>query len=244
MRPDEHNPVLAGPDSVRAVGVVLAGGAGRRFGMPKALARADDGSPWVQRACRALLDGGCADVVVVLGARADEARELVPATARFVVAADWATGIAASLRAGLAAAAELSVAQTGAAELTAAQAGAGELVVPETAAGQAAADATVVREALPDVAVVTLVDLPDLRADAVRRVLGVVGGSDAARHTLARAVYGGLPGHPVLVGRAHWNPLAAAVHGDTGAGPYLRTHGVAAVDCTDLGGGDDVDQRG
>lgn len=213
MRLDGHNPVLSGPGRavpVRGVGVVLAGGAGSRFGMPKALARADDGVPWLELACRALLDGGCADVVVVLGARADEARELVPATATAVVAADWASGTAASLRAGLAAAAEPGA----------------------------------------DVAVVSLVDLPGLRADAVRRVLGAAHGRagsqdpEAARHTLARAVYGGRPGHPVLVGRAHWRPLADAVQGDTGAGPYLRAHGAVAVDCTDLGGGDDVDERG
>jgi molybdenum cofactor cytidylyltransferase len=48
----------------------------------------------------------------------------------------------------------------------------------------------------------------------------------------------------VLVGRAHWRPLAAAVRGDMGAGPYLRAHGATAVDCTDLGGGDDVDRPG
>jgi CTP:molybdopterin cytidylyltransferase MocA len=185
-----------------AVGVVLAGGAGKRFGMPKALARADDGTPWLDLACRALHDGGCADVVVVLGARAAEARELVPATARFVVADDWASGIAASLRAGL-----------------------------------ATAEATG-----SDAAVVTLVDLPGLRADAVRRVVGVAHEPDAARQVLARAVYGGRPGHPVLVGRAHWRPLAEAVRGDTGAGPYLRAGGAVAVDCTDLGGGDDVDR--
>lgn len=190
-------------DSVAAVGVVLAGGAGRRFGMPKALVRADDGTPWVQLACRALLDGGCRDVVVVLGARAGEAEELVPAGATSVVAADWASGIAASLRTGLA------------------------------AAGDTAADA----------AVVSLVDLPGLRADAVRRVLGTAQDPDAARGALARATYGGKPGHPVLVGRAHWGPLAAAVHGDTGAGPYLRAHAATAVDCTDLGGGDDVDHH-
>ncbi|WP_419706095.1 nucleotidyltransferase family protein [Promicromonospora sp. NFX87] len=215
MRPDEHKPVLVGP-----VGVVLAGGGGSRFGMPKALVRGDDGTPWLDLACRALLDGGCADVVVVLGARADEAQELVPATATAVVAADWASGIAASLRAGLAAAESV---YAGAA----------------TASGGAPAGTS-----RADVAVVSLVDLPGLRADAVRRVLAVAGEPDAAQHALARAVYGGEPGHPVLVGRAHWRPLADAVRGDTGAGPYLRARAAVAVDCTDLGGGDDVDRRG
>ena len=203
MDPEEHNPVLNGPSGTRTVGIVLAGGAGRRFGGPKGLARDGDGVPWVQLACRALLDGGCRDVVVVLGARAREAEELVPAGATSVIAADWASGIAASLRTGLAA-------------------------VAETAA---------------DAAVVSLVDLPGLRADAVRRVLGTAPAPEAARRALARATYSGEPGHPVLVGRAHWQALAAAVRGDTGAGPYLRTHGATAVDCTDLGGGDDVDHE-
>lgn len=226
MRDDGQSPVLTGlvgAGFVKGVGIVLSGGAGSRFGMPKALARDDDGVPWVQLACRALLDGGCADVVVVLGARADEARELVPATATAVVAADWASGMAASLRAGLAAAES----------------------VP---AGGETASASV-RSADPasgaDVAVVSLVDLPGLRADAVRRVLATASGDpEAARHALARAVYGGKPGHPVVVGREHWRPLADAVRGDTGAGPYLRAHAAVAVDCTDLGGGDDVDRAG
>ncbi|WP_369374860.1 NTP transferase domain-containing protein [Promicromonospora sp. Populi] len=188
----------------RAVGVVLAAGAGSRFGKAKGLVRADDGVPWVQLACRALVDGGCAEVVVVLGAQAEEAEEaeaLVPARATVVVAAEWASGISASLRTGLA------------------------------AAGETEADAVVV----------SLVDLPGLRAAAVRRVLDRA--EDPLRRALARATYGGKPGHPVLIGRAHWSTLAAVVHGDTGAGPYLRAHGAAAVDCTDLGGGDDVDHR-
>lgn len=188
--------------------------------MPKALVRADDGTPWIELACRALLDGGCQDVVVVLGARADEARELVPVTARVVVADDWASGVAASLRAGLAAAEGVPAGGV-------------------TASGRSAEGVSGA-----DVAVVSLVDLPGLRADAVRRVLAVSGEPDAARHALARAVYGGEPGHPVLVGRAHWRPLSDAVRGDTGAGPYLRAHAAVAVDCTDLGGGDDVDRAG
>nr|WP_029150233.1 NTP transferase domain-containing protein [Microbacterium indicum] len=85
-------------------GIVLAGGAGTRFGMPKALARAADGSPWLALATDALRGGGCDDVVVALGARAAEARALVPAGARVAVAADWDRGVSATLRAGLAAA--------------------------------------------------------------------------------------------------------------------------------------------
>lgn len=88
------------------VGIVLAGGAGTRFGGPKALARAEDGTPWLARAHDALRRGGCGAVVVVLGAGADEAMPLVPDGAIAVVAADAAEGLAETLRAGLAAARE------------------------------------------------------------------------------------------------------------------------------------------
>lgn len=78
-------------------GVVLAAGAGSRYGMPKVLA--DEGE-WLRRSVAALTDGGCDDVVVVLGAAVVD----VPRPARAVLAEDWATGMSASLRAGLAAA--------------------------------------------------------------------------------------------------------------------------------------------
>ncbi|PZE85271.1 NTP transferase domain-containing protein [Curtobacterium sp. MCBD17_032] len=87
------------------VGVVLAAGAGTRMGRPKALVRRPDGRPWLGAAVGTLLDGGCDEVVVVLGAAGREARALVPRrpTVRSVVTADWARGPSASLRAGLAA---------------------------------------------------------------------------------------------------------------------------------------------
>lgn len=82
-------------------GLVLAAGAGRRMGRPKALVRGADGVPWVERAVRVLRDGGCGRVTVVLGAAAEEARALVPDDADVVVARRWDEGMSASLRAGL-----------------------------------------------------------------------------------------------------------------------------------------------
>jgi CTP:molybdopterin cytidylyltransferase MocA len=83
--------------ATRVAGVLLAAGAGSRFGMPKVLA--EHGS-WLRTAVDALARGGCGDVVVVLGAAVVD----VPGPARAVVAPDWADGISASLRAGLTAA--------------------------------------------------------------------------------------------------------------------------------------------
>ena len=77
-------------------GVVLAAGAGTRYGMPKVLG--GEGQ-WLRSAISALRDGGCDDIVVVLGAAMVD----VPVPARRVVASDWAEGISASLRAGMAA---------------------------------------------------------------------------------------------------------------------------------------------
>jgi nicotine blue oxidoreductase len=76
------------------VGVVLAAGAGTRYGMPKVLAGQGD---WLRHAVAALADGGCDEVLVVLGAAAVD----VPPPARAVLAPDWADGMGASLRAGL-----------------------------------------------------------------------------------------------------------------------------------------------
>ena len=84
-------------------GLLLAGGAGRRFGGPKALAADPDGTSWLVRSVGVLREGGCDSVVVVLGAEADRAAALLEAAPvdRVVVADDWAEGMGASLRAGL-----------------------------------------------------------------------------------------------------------------------------------------------
>ena len=82
-------------------GLLLAAGAGRRMGGPKALVELD-GEPLVRRGIRLLAAGGCEPVTVVVGASADQVRPLCDG-AIVVEAADWASGMAASLRAGLAA---------------------------------------------------------------------------------------------------------------------------------------------
>jgi CTP:molybdopterin cytidylyltransferase MocA len=82
-------------------GLLLAAGAGRRFGGPKALADLD-GEPLVRRALRIMEEAGCTPIRVVVGAAADEVRALLPDPGLAVVAEDWATGMGASLRAGLA----------------------------------------------------------------------------------------------------------------------------------------------
>jgi CTP:molybdopterin cytidylyltransferase MocA len=82
-------------------GLLLAAGAGRRMGMPKALV-SDDAGSWLVRGVETLRDGGCLPITVVLGADADRARDLVDGVdVAVVVADDWAEGMGASLRAGL-----------------------------------------------------------------------------------------------------------------------------------------------
>jgi CTP:molybdopterin cytidylyltransferase MocA len=88
----------------------------------------------------------------------------------------------------------------------------------------------------PAVAVM-LVDLPDVGASVVRRVLK----TGAEPVTLTRATYHGRPGHPVVLGRAHWQGILAAAHGDVGARAYLEEQGPALVECGDLASGRDID---
>ncbi len=178
-------------------GLVLAAGAGTRMGQPKALVRDADGASWLVRSVETLREGGCGHIAVVLGARADEARMLVPPGTSVLVTEDWADGMSASLQAGLA-------------HLTGADA---------------------------DAAVVTLVDLPDVTAEVVRRVVA----AGAGPATLSRATYAGRPGHPVVLGRRHWAAVVDSATGDRGARDYLGTHDVDVIECGDLASGDDQD---
>jgi len=110
----------------------------------------------------------------------------------------------------------------------------------------------------PDVtaALVTLVDLPGLPHAAVRRVLDEGGRTTPDPGSLRRAVHGGRPGHPVLLGRDHWRALGtslraslraaldpgAVADADRGAGPWLRSAGAQSVECGDLWDGADQDR--
>ncbi|MGO1236110.1 MAG: nucleotidyltransferase family protein, partial [Microbacterium gubbeenense] len=71
----------------------------------------------------------------------------------------------------------------------------------------------------------------------------VLAAADPSPSALARAVFGGTPGHPVLLGRDHWEQVAATLVGDTGAAGYLREHRAARIECGDIWDGADVDVR-
>jgi CTP:molybdopterin cytidylyltransferase MocA len=89
-------------------GVLLAGGAGSRFGaaVPKPLAPFR-GRPLLTWPLAALRAGGVQDIILVVGAHADAIHAAVdPSLARLVRCDDWAEGLSASLRAGVAAAAD------------------------------------------------------------------------------------------------------------------------------------------
>ena len=178
----------------RALGLVLAAGEGRRFGGPKAPAVVR-GERLVDRAVRVLHEGGCAPVLVVLGAWTGD----VPG-AEIVVNPRWSEGMGSSLQAGL-----------------------DELRRRPEAAGD-------------DRVVVTLVDLPGLTAEAVRRLL-------ASPAALAAAAYHGERGHPVLLGAQHWAGVAQAARGDAGARDYLRAHAeeLDLVEVGDVADGCDLD---
>jgi CTP:molybdopterin cytidylyltransferase MocA len=91
--------------------VILAAGAGRRFGGPKQIAQWR-GAPLLEWALDAALGVPALDpVVVVLGAHGDEVRAAVDLSPVTVVdAPDWNEGQSASLRAGVAALGEVDAA--------------------------------------------------------------------------------------------------------------------------------------
>lgn len=172
------------------VGVVLAAGAGSRFGGPKIGAAQ---GLWLGSAIAALREGGCDEVAVCMGA---QVVDLPPGVVGIVVPG-WAQGLDSSVGAAL----------------------------------RHAENARAERVLLH------LVDLPDVGAETVRRVL--LSGSGPGH--LARATYAGRPGHPVVVGRHHVAAMTATLAGDEGGRAYLRDHQVRTVECGDLATGRDID---
>ncbi len=96
----------------------------------------------------------------------------------------------------------------------------------------------------PQATLIHLVDLPDVGAEVVARVLQQGRATTALAQTLARAAYEGVAGHPVLIGQAHWQGVLNTAHGDRGAGPYLRQQEAALIACDDLAVGRDLDAPG
>ncbi|MFP5346907.1 MAG: NTP transferase domain-containing protein [Actinomycetes bacterium] len=90
----------------------------------------------------------------------------------------------------------------------------------------------------PDAVLVALVDTPGLTGAAVARIVAL-----GRATTLAQASYDGKPGHPVLLGRDHWDGVLQAARGDRGARDYLRSHAVQLIECGDVADGRDVDER-
>ena len=186
------------------------------MGSPKALLRVTPDEPTlVERAVDLLTVGGCDGVTVVVGAAGAEVELLVRSLGRDVAIAhcpDWDDGMGASLRAGLA---SLAV-------------------------------STHEGEGVTEAVLVTLVDLPDVTPDVVARVLDSAAPAEPGtpghwRRELRRAAYGGLPGHPALIGRDHWEAVAREAGGDQGARGYFRTHPHALIECGDLATGRDAD---
>ncbi|MFC4126091.1 nucleotidyltransferase family protein [Nocardia rhizosphaerae] len=98
------SPSTPPPAHPSCTGIVLAAGAGTRYGKPKALA-ADGG--WLRTAVTALRRGGCDPVIVLLGASGPDPAPLgLPPDVDWRWVADWATGLSATVRAGLVAATE------------------------------------------------------------------------------------------------------------------------------------------
>jgi CTP:molybdopterin cytidylyltransferase MocA len=87
-----------------------------------------------------------------------------------------------------------------------------------------------------DAVVVLPVDTPGVTAEAVRRLAEL-----ASPEALARATYHGEPGHPVLIGSAHFAGVMASAAGDQGARKYLGQSTVRHVPCEDVADGADVD---
>jgi molybdenum cofactor cytidylyltransferase len=116
--------------------------------------------------------------------------------------------------------------------------GAQPIVAADWRSGQAAALRAAVAELGHDcdAIVVTLGDQPRITPGAIARVIDEASGPEAA----VRAVYGGVPGHPILMKQPLFARLAR-LRGDVGARDVLGRVDVHEVECADVGSPVDVD---
>lgn len=85
----------------QSAGIVLAAGASRRMGQPKALLLTQDGVPLAAHQAQVLHEGGCNPVAIVLGAGMASIQAHMPARWQRVSNPRWAEGRATSLQAGI-----------------------------------------------------------------------------------------------------------------------------------------------
>jgi molybdenum cofactor cytidylyltransferase len=175
-------------------GLILAAGAGTRFGERSKLLAELDGRPLLEHAVAAQCAvGQLEQVVVVLGASADEILERVDfMRAEPVVCSRWNEGQSASLRCGIE-------------HLTSRTPGASRVIV-------------------------TLGDQPRVSPALITRFVGEPPGT--------RAVYDGVPGHPVVLGPVQLRAIAV-LRGDLGAREVLK--GGPTIECGDSSAVRDVD---
>ncbi len=208
---------------MRVAGIVLAAGAGRRFGAGTKQVAVVGGRPLVARAVEAACSAPALDdVVVVVGSEADEVRAALRSSLgrslgqtlgqgaghplqvgegrhRVVHCGGWAEGIAASLRRGL------------------------EEVGPL------------------DAALVLLADQPLVTSKLVSLVLSEGLPGLGERHDVARPFYESIPGHPVLLGPAAIQ-RALTLQGDRGLGPVIARRRIRAIQVAGAGATLDVDR--
>ncbi len=220
------NPPTTAP-ATPTVAVLLAAGAGTRLGRgPKALLP-HGGGTLVEHAARVLLAGGCDAVVVVLGAGAEDVRAataLDDPRVRVVDNPGWATGMASSLRVGVAAALDLAPARVVVAHVD--QPG----VVPDDVARLLASHHP------------GRVTASRWTTSPARRARP--GGRPEAEND-PQAVLGAEPtprwAHPLVLDAALAEPAVASARGDHGARDFLRAH-ADLIDVVDHpGDGRDLD---
>ena len=179
---------------MNAAGLVLAAGAGTRFGAQTKQLAELRGKPLLQHAVDAM--SVVLPCVVVLGYDAEAIRSRVDfGAARVVVCEDWARGQGFSLRRGVA--------------------------------------------ALPgaDAVAITLGDQPFITPQVIAGALDQLEGHDAVR-----VVYGGAPGHPVVLSRRVMDAVGE-LDGDVGARELLARFRVRNWEAGHLCSAADVDTR-